>query len=115
MLEFFRKYQRLFFIIITAVVVVSFVFFGTFNGSPQAQQAPDRKVVTGLDGKEIMQNELVGLCRLISTSVIDRSSRKKGEAPNLFNDSVIEKDLIASGMAMLLARRYFEELKPDLE
>ncbi|MCT6647210.1 hypothetical protein N4G37_14170, partial [Enterococcus faecalis] len=26
-----------------------------------------------------------------------------------------EKDLIASGMAMMLARRYFEELKPEFE
>lgn len=115
MLAFFRKNQRFFFIIVTVVIVVSFTFFGTFSTLSKDQEIPDHPVVTGIDGSAIMQRDLGTLCRLISTSALDRASIQKGQAPNLLNDSVIEKDLIASGMAMMLARRYFEELKPDFE
>jgi len=115
MLSFFRKHQRFFFIIVTVVIVISFSFFGTFGSLSQQQEAPDRAIGKGIDGSDIMQREVATLCRLIATSPLDRNSWQKGNIPNFLNDSVIEKDLIASGMAMMLARRYFEELKPEFE
>lgn len=115
MLSFFRKNQRFFFIIVTVVIVISFSFFGTFSSLSQQQEAPDRAIAKGIDGSDIMQREVATLCRLIATSPLDRNSWQKGNVPNLLNDSVVEKELISSGMAMMLARRYFEELKPDFE
>ncbi len=115
MLSFFRKNQRFFFIIVTVVIVISFSFFGTFSSLSQTQEAPDRVIVKGIDGSDIMQREVATLCRLIATSPLDRNSWQKGNVPNLLNDSVVEKELISSGMAMMLARCYFEELKPDFE
>jgi GcvH upstream region-like protein len=116
MLSFFRKHQRIFFIIVTVVVVISFSFFGTFSSfAPSAQEGPDKALVKGIDGSEIMQREVSALCKLIGTSPLDKASRQRGNIPNLMNDSVIEKDLIASGMALMIARRYFDEIKPDIE
>lgn len=115
MLTFFRKHQRFFFIIVTVVIVISFSFFGTFSSLSQQQDAPDYAIGKGIDGSDIMKREVATLCRLIATSPLDRNSWQKSNIPNFLNDSVIEKDLIASGMAMMLARHYFEELKPDLE
>lgn len=31
MLDFFRKYQRYFFLVITVVIIISFSFFGTYS------------------------------------------------------------------------------------
>ncbi len=115
MLSFFRKNQRFFFIIVTVVIVISFSFFGTFSSLSQTQEAPDRVLVKAIDGSDIRQREVATLCRLIATSPLDRNSAQKEGLPNLLNDSVVEKELISSGMAMMLARRYFEELKPDFE
>ncbi len=115
MLSFFRKHQRFFFIVVTSVVVVSFCFFGTLGSQSRVQELPDRAVVKAVDGSEIMQRDLATLCRMIGSSPLDRHGMERGIPPNLLNDSVIEKELIASGMAMLLARHYFEELRPDLE
>lgn len=118
MLSFFRKHQRFFFIIITTVTVISFCFFGTLgsggSGSP-VHDVPNRVVVKGINGSDIMQHDLSTVCRMIGTSPLDRDVLQKGVSPNLLNDSVIEKDLIAPGMAMILSRHYFEELRPDLE
>jgi hypothetical protein len=56
MLEFFRKYQRYFFILITIVIVISFSFFGTYstlsNGSFREQIA-----FTTVDGTDITRHE----------------------------------------------------------
>ena len=35
--------------------------------------------------------------------------------PNFLNDGVIEKDFLSSGLAVMLSRSYFEEVRPDLD
>jgi GcvH upstream region-like protein len=113
MLNFFRKYQRAFFIVVTIVIILSFTFFGTYSASlAGSAEAPDRVICKGVQGKEITERELGALTRLIASSPLDR---EQGKVPNLLNDGVIQRDLLATGMGMMLARRYFDELKPDLE
>lgn len=115
MLNFFRKNQRIFFIIITVVICISFTFFGASNSLSEPSEVPDRVITKGVDGSNLMQRDLATVCRLISSSPLDRNAWQQGKIPNLLNDSVIEKDLLSTGMGMMLARRYFEELKPDFE
>ena len=115
MLSFLRKHQRIFFVFITVAIVVSFSFFGTYSTMGQQEAAPDKEIVKGVCGSPIMQQELAALCRLIEHSPFDGYAGEKGGIPNFLNDGVIEKDFMASGLAVMLAKRYFEELKPDLD
>jgi len=115
MLQFLRKYQKIFFLIITAAVIVSFCFFGTYSTLGPQGQVADREVVKGVCGKPILQQELTALCRLIESSPFDRAGLEKGRMPNFLSDGVIEKDFIASGLGVMLMRRYFDGLKGDLD
>lgn len=116
MLEFLKKHQRKFFIVITVMTVSSFIFLGTFSTLVQPkQEIPDRKVVLNVTGKPIMKRELYALCQMLATSGMDLNASKHAGMPNLFNDGVIEKELLSGGMSLLLAERYFDKLKPDLD
>lgn len=114
MLGFLRKYQKFFFIIIAAAIIVSFSFFGTYSALNTQTQVPDKELVKGVSGKPIMQQELAALCRLIESSPYSRGAGDKS-MPNFFNDGVIEKDFLASGLGVMLTKGYFDELKPDLD
>jgi GcvH upstream region-like protein len=115
MLNFLRKHQRIFFIVITTAIVVSFCFFGTYSTLGSREEIPDKEVVRGVNGSPIMQQELSALCRLIEKSPFDRSNWEKHGMPNFLNDGVIEKDFLASGLGVMLANHYFDELKSDLD
>jgi hypothetical protein len=113
MLGFFRKYQKIFFIFITVVVVISFCFFGTYSTVAQQEVSVDRAVGAGICGKPIMRKEMQALCRLIDSSTFDVALRD--EVPNLLNDGVIEKEFLATGLGTLLLRPHFSDFKPDLD
>ncbi|MGC1877949.1 MAG: hypothetical protein WA678_01070 [Rhabdochlamydiaceae bacterium] len=115
MLSFLRKHQRIFFIVITAAIVVSFCFFGTYSTLANRDELPDKEIGKGVCGPPIMQKELFALCHLIESSPFDQTAREKGGMPNLLHDGVIERDFLASGLGVMLAKRYFEELKSDLD
>lgn len=115
MLNFLRKHQRVFFIVITITIVVSFCFFGTYSTFGQREEIPDREIVRGVNGAPIMQQELLALCRLIENSSLELMDLERREMPNFLNDGVIEKDFLDSGLGVMLATIYFDELKPDLD
>ncbi len=115
MLNFLRKYQKYFFFVITGAVVVSFCFFGTYGSMGQPDVIPDKEIGRGVCGKPLMQHELAALTALIESSPFDHSSREKGSMPNFFNDGVVEKDFLSTGLGVILAKRYFDELKSDLD
>jgi hypothetical protein len=113
MLEFFRKYQRYFLVIITVVMISSFAFFGvysTFGGAPERE---DRTIGQIVNGSKLMLSEVQNLSRLIAT---DREDLRgpRGSFPNLCNDGVIRNDFFKSQLADLLVSHYFQELKSDL-
>ncbi len=110
MLNFLRKHQRIFFIVITVTIVISFSFFGTYSTFTNRDLPPDKEIVKGVAGSPIMQQELAQLCRLIESSPFDG-----GRSPNFLNDGVIERDFLASGLGVMLAKRYFDDLKSDLD
>jgi len=99
MLTFLRKYQKFFFIIISVVTIASFSFFGTFSGYSGEERAPDREVGKAIDGSAIMERELDAMERFLSSS----------------GGTVIQDDLIATGLAAILGERYFADIKPDLQ
>src|SRR5690242_18504016 len=114
MLDFVKKHQRKIFIVITVMTVSSFVFFGTFSTlMDPRQEASDRQVATSISGKPLMQREIYSLCQLLSTS--SGHPGVKNRMPNLFNEGVIEKEFLSTGLSLVLAKEHFAQLKPDLD
>lgn len=101
--------------VITAAIIVSFSFFGTYNGMGEAERPKDVEILVGISGKSITQHELNSLCRMLSSSSYDAMRDTRGSMPNFLNDGVIEKEFLSTGLGVLMAQRYFEEIKPDLE
>jgi hypothetical protein len=114
MLEFFRKYQRFFFIFITAMVVASFSFFGTFSTFINDEVKVDLVIGEAVDGSPIKLSELQNLCRFLSTDRDDVSA-SPNVIPNFCNDGVIRHDLFRTGLADILAASYFEPLKEEFD
>ncbi|MBS0626312.1 MAG: hypothetical protein JSS32_09705 [Verrucomicrobia bacterium] len=113
MLEFFRKYQRFFFLVVTTVIILSFSFFGTFTTFNNEVEVKDRTIGKGLNGTDLKLLELQRLARFLSTDAYDAPSQ--GNAPNFMNDGVIRKDFLSSGLAGLLVEEFFESLKDDFQ
>lgn len=103
MLQFFRKYQRFFFAIVTVVIVVSFSFFGTFSTMGQGESTkPDRVLLQTSDGSAVTEREMALLCQLITTT---------GWNPS----QIVDKEILSTGIGLLMARQHFEAIKPELE
>lgn len=114
MLSFFRKNQRFFFFFVTGAIVVTFVFFGTFQTTPQ-KIVGDQKAFTALDGSEVSRADLQLMTSFLSTDIQDQSSWGIVWGPNFLNDGALVKDLLQSGLAEMLAADYMDQLKPDLD
>src|SRR6266436_8325966 len=108
MLQFFRKYQKIFFVVVTVFIVISFTFFGTFSTMIPDRQIPDRVIGKAVDGSKLSYREVEALTRFLSTSREDRSLIYSGKMPNLLNDNVIHKDFLTTGMGVMLAEKYFD-------
>ena len=115
MLEFFRKYQKIFFIGVTFMVISSFVFFGTFSTfTADEERKVDRTLGKQIDGSDLLLSEVEKMAQFIDTDQTDAPQRR-GELPNLCNDGVIRKDFIQGGLAPLFVSSYFDLLKGDFE
>ncbi|MCH9614876.1 MAG: hypothetical protein SP1CHLAM54_00910 [Chlamydiia bacterium] len=101
MLNFIRKYQRYLFIVVSVFVIGSFCFFGINTaGTPKSKDIKDVALGKAVDGSNMMR------------SSIDRISHMLGA--NFFNDGVIEKDFLETGMGMQLMHAYWDELEEEL-
>lgn len=113
MLEFFRKYQRYFYLVITVVTVISFSFFGTYS-TITSDPIRDQVVFTAVDGSNIKRSTLDEMVVFLSTDGEDKLIYGGAWGPNFFNDGAIKKDLLATGLGEILATQYIQELAPDL-
>lgn len=111
-LEFFRKYQRFFFLIITIVIVISFSFFGTYS-TLSAPTHKEQIAFTAVDGSAITRGELEEMSLFLGTDMQDKLLFGGLWGPNFFNDGVIKKDFLATGMGTMLAMQYSKELRSD--
>jgi len=113
MLDFFRRHQRYFFIFITIVIVISFSFFGTYDTlsySPFREQIAFKTV----DGQTVTRHELDEMATFIGTDALDKRSFGGLWGPNFLNDGVIRKNFLETGLAVILASAYPQDLQPDL-
>jgi hypothetical protein len=113
MLEFFRKYERYFFICITIVIICSFSIFGAVSTLKPDEKKKDRVVGRLVDGSEMMLSEVLALSKFIATDAEDRFEH--GQMPNLCNDGLVRTDLLQSGIADLLVHSYFDSVKSEFQ
>lgn len=114
MLDFFRKYQRFFFLIVTVIIIISFSFFGTYNtiaGSNYHEQT----AFTAVDGSEISRLELEQMVQFLSTDAEDKLLYGGQWGPNFLNDGVINQDFLQNGLAKELALEMHEPLAEELQ
>lgn len=114
MLDFFRRYQRILFFFITIVIIVTFVFFGTFQTTPLSVSG-NQVAFTAIDGSEISRSELQEMVSFLSTDSQDQIAWGGGWGPNFLNDGVIVKDFLHTGLASMLGKQYLDELKDELK
>lgn len=101
MLNFIRKYQRYLFIFVSVFVIGSFCFFGVnVERAPNVNKVKDIEIGKAVDGSKMMRSE------------IDRIANMLGA--NFFNDGVIEKDFLETGMGIQLVHAYWDELEEEL-
>ena len=107
MLEFFRRYQRYFFLIIAVMVISSFLFFGTYSTFGGGEERKDRVVAHAVDGSPMMLSEVQKLARFIAAD-------REDAFPNFCNDGVLRYDVLKDRLGELLVGQYFDVLKEDL-
>lgn len=90
MFSFLRRYQRAIFLVITAIIILSFSFFGTY--STIASGKHENPVwFTTVDGRTIRRMEGAAYLEFLSTS-----AQRNGQKVNLFNDGFLEKDILST-------------------
>ncbi|MCE5316360.1 MAG: SurA N-terminal domain-containing protein [Parachlamydia sp.] len=114
MLEFIRKYQRYFYLVITCVIIVSFSFFGTYS-TLGGDNYREQIAFTAVDGKPVTRGELEQLVTFIGTDSDDKLLLGGMWGPNFLNDGVIRKDILGTGMAQQLIAQYPNEVSQDFD
>ncbi len=114
MLQLFRKYQRALYILITIVIVISFSFFGTY-GTLSDGSFREQIAFKAVDGTVVTRHELDEMVAFISTDSGDKVIFGGMWGPNFLNDGVIARNFIDTGLGVLLAEQYLNEIKPDLQ
>ncbi|QZA58423.1 hypothetical protein [Candidatus Rhabdochlamydia porcellionis] len=110
MLEFFRKYQKVFFIFVTIIIGISFSVVGI--NTQMMESTPDKQIGKTVNGRPIYSKELLVLSQLLNHSIFDTD---RSNWPHLLNDGVIEKNFLETGLAVMLAEQYFPYLEPELK
>lgn len=95
MLTILRKHQRILFMIVATVTIASFLFFGTVSNLTTQETAVDKEMTQAVDGSPIMERDVQKMIRFFSCDNVD----------------FIQKDLFATGLGVIIAEKYFDELK----
>ncbi len=115
MLNILRKYQKTVFAIVTAALMVSISFFGSYSAFlNKPTKEKDFIIGTAIDGSTINHSEIEKIGRFIVSDAHDIDAREQGRLPNIFNDGLIRKDFFESDIAIMLMQAYFDDLKKDL-
>lgn len=115
MLNFLRKYQKVVFGAVTAALIVSISFFGSYGAiATRPPKEEDSIVGTAIDGSNMYKLQMERMIRFLATDQLDTELMYKNAQPNLFNNGVIRRDFIETGLAQMLVESYFDDLKEDL-
>lgn len=108
MFALLRRHQKVLFIVVGALVVLSFSFFGTFDILMRQGDA-DRVLCKSLGKRPIRERDVVAL-----THFLTHSPYAWGNELSLLHDGVIERDFLASGLGAALADTYLPALQQEI-
>lgn len=117
MLGFLRKYQKIIFGAVTTVLIVSLAFFGSYGGYESNTKVEEKDFPLGsaVDGSVMSHLEIDKISRFIGTDCYDLDLENTYERANFFNDGFIKKDIVATGVARMLAIEFFDSLQEDFQ
>ena len=100
MLQFFRKYQKFFFLFVTIIVVTTFLFFGTYQAIAPSfrKDAESEPYVTQM-------------CRFLDTE--NWMMSRKIFTVNFLNDGVISKEFLETGIGALVAQKFTDHFQEE--
>ena len=101
MFTFFRRYQRFIYLVVTAVIILSFSFFGTYSAFTSGK-GDDPVVFTTVSNKRITRSEFNDYVHFFSTDALSG----EGLSGNPLNDGVIENDIISTPVGEALTKRF---------
>ncbi len=114
MLGLLRKYQKGIFSVVAFMVIVSFLFFGTYSAiQTDAVREEDAIIGKVLGGSELHSRDVNRLVKFLGTDFHDVMAGN-GSA-NLLNDGFIRTDIVGSGLGLLIFEGYREEIWGELE
>lgn len=114
MLDFFRRNQRIFFIIFTVVIVISFSFFGTYSTISE-RVYEDPVVFTTSTGQSVKRSEIEELSLFLSSDQYDKIAFYGMQGPNFLNDGVVTNDFIQTGLGLVLLEHFAKDIQQELE
>lgn len=114
MLQFLRRHQRYFFVVITIVIVISFSFFGTYSTLEHPSYG-DHVVSTSVDGQKVYHSDIEEMSLFIGSDAVDKLVWGGEWGPNFLNDGVIVRDFLQTGLAEQLVEAYRLNLTQELQ
>lgn len=114
MLGFFRRYQRIVFIFVAVIVVVTMTCFGSYYSFRAPVRGEDPVVFTAIDGTRFTRNQMNQMTLFLGSDSVDKRQGGGIWGPNFLNDGIIRYDLLESGLGAMLASEYLDWLAPDL-
>lgn len=110
MLAFFRKYQKLFFIFVTIIIVTSFVFFGTYQAFAPTSQAKEETAFVLSSGKKITKSYLSDMTRFLASEPLSFRG-----AHNFLNDNIVSREFLDTNIALHLVALNQDKICKELE
>ncbi len=111
MFTFFRRYQRAIYFVVTAVIILSFSFFGTYSAFTSGK-GEDPVVFRTDDGTRMTRSEFNDYVHFLSMDSLTLG--EGGAVPsNPLNDGVLANDIIAPGIGEVLAKRFSGDFASD--
>lgn len=114
MLQFFRRYQKFFYIVVTFVIVVTFSFFGVRPASPTPMDRSREVIGKAADDSRIYRGEFQDLLNFIRSDQRDSFNYHGAAGFNFLNDGVVRKDFLETGLMDTLMERHLQLVQEDL-
>ncbi len=113
MLQFFRKYQKYFFFVITVVIIFSFAFFGTSRAFGPTTTVKDEVVYKTAAGKKVGQHYLTQFCQFLKSEGM--GGGRDFFSANYLNDGIITREFLDTNVALTLFESDPSSFAEDLQ
>lgn len=113
MLHLFRKYQKVIFVFVTVVVVISFVFFGTYQAFAPSMGSKEKQTTAYVtkSGKKVGSYYFDHLCQFLTTEGAGRDFFEG----NYLSDYLISREFLETGLALDLIAQDPENYREELD